>query len=44
MECEMYAWKNWLEENGKYIHDNGPELELYFSDNKIEYWLPIKEK
>jgi predicted transcriptional regulator YdeE len=44
MECEMYAWKNWLGENGKYIHDNGPELELYFSDNKIEYWLPIKEK
>ena len=30
-------------ENGKYIHDNGPELEVYFNENKIEYWLPIRE-
>jgi len=43
LECEMYAWKHWLKENGKYIHDNGPELEVYFNENKIEYWLPIKE-
>ena len=43
MECEMYAWKHWLVENGKYIHDNGPEMEVYFNENKIEYWLPIRE-
>jgi predicted transcriptional regulator YdeE len=44
MECEMYAWKHWLLENGKFIHDNGPELEVYFGEDKIEYWLPIREK
>jgi len=43
MECEMYAWKHWLVENKKYLHDNGPELEVYFNENKIEYWLPIRE-
>ncbi len=44
MECEMYAWKEWLPNNGKYLHDNGPELEVYFQENKIEYWVPVKEK
>ena len=43
MECEMYAWKYWHLEKSKYIHDNGPEMEVYFNENKIEYWLPIKE-
>lgn len=44
MECEMYAWKEWLPNNGIYIHDNGPEMEVYFQDNRIEYWIPIREK
>ncbi len=44
MECEMYAWKTWLKDNGTYIHDNGPELEVYFNEKKIEYWLPIRKK
>jgi AraC family transcriptional regulator len=44
MGCEMYAWKEWLPNNGIYIHENGPELEVYFEENKIEYWIPIREK
>jgi len=44
MECEMYAWKEWLPDNDLYEHDNGPEMEVYFDDNKIEYWLPIRRK
>jgi AraC family transcriptional regulator len=44
LECEMYAWKEWLNTNGKYEHDFGPEMEVYFQENKIEYWLPIIEK
>jgi len=43
-ECEMYAWRQWLPDNGLYEHDNGPEMEVYFDDNKIEYWLPIRRK
>ncbi len=43
MECEMYAWKEWLPNNGSYVHDNGPEMEVYFRENKIEYWIPVKE-
>jgi AraC family transcriptional regulator len=30
MECEMYAWKEWLPRNDGLEHDNGPELEVYF--------------
>ncbi len=41
LECEMYAWKEWLP-NNIYEHDNGPEMEVYFDENKIEYWLPVK--
>lgn len=44
MECEMFAWKEWLPNNGTYIHENGPELEVYIEENKIEYWIPIREK
>lgn len=44
MECEMYAWKEWMPDNKQYEHDNGPEIEAYFDDNKIEYWLPIRKK
>ena len=44
MECEMYAWKEWLHNNGLYEHDNGPEMEVYFDDIKIEYWIPIRKK
>jgi AraC family transcriptional regulator len=46
MECVNYARKHWLVENEKYIHDNGPRIEIYFNDNenKIEYWIPIREK
>jgi len=44
MECEMYAWKEWLPNNRIYEHDNGPEIEVYFEENKIEYWLPIRDK
>jgi len=36
-------WKEWLPNNGLYEHDNGPELEVYFAENKIEYWVPIRE-
>lgn len=43
MECEMYAWTDWLPNNGTYIHDNGPEIEVYFQENRIEYWIPIRE-
>ena len=43
MKCEMYAWKEWLPNNGIYIHDNGPELEVYFQENKIEYWIPVRK-
>ena len=41
MECEMFCWTQWLPKNGKYIHDYGPEIEAYFSTNKIEYWVPV---
>jgi predicted transcriptional regulator YdeE len=34
----------WLPNNSLYEHDNGPELEVYFDENKIEYWLPIRRK
>ena len=44
MECEMYCWTQWLPNNEKYVHDYGPELEVYFSTNKIEYWIPITER
>jgi predicted transcriptional regulator YdeE len=44
MECEMYCWTHWLPNDQKYIHDYGPEMEVYFSSNKIEYWIPIVEK
>ncbi len=44
MACEMYAWREWLPGNGIYIHDLGPELEVYFQEDKIEYWIPVKEK
>jgi AraC family transcriptional regulator len=44
MECEMYAWKEWLPCNGTYIHDHGLEMEIYFQENKIEYWIPVIEK
>jgi predicted transcriptional regulator YdeE len=44
MECEMYAWMEWLPKNGTYIHDQGPELEVYLTENKIEYWIPIRKK
>jgi len=44
IQCEMYAWTEWLPNNETYIHDNGPEMEVYFEENKIEYWIPIKEK
>jgi len=43
MECEMYAWKEWLPKNGTYCHDNGPEMEVYLSTNRIEYWIPIRK-
>lgn len=43
MQCEMYAWMEWLPKNGAYIHDHGPEIEVYFEENKIEYWIPIGE-
>lgn len=42
MACEMYAWKVWLQSNGMYEHDNGPEIEAYFEENKIEYWVPVR--
>jgi len=40
----MYAWKEWLPNNGTYIHDHSPEMEVYFQENKIEYWLPVREQ
>ncbi len=43
MECEMYAWKEWLPQKGTYCHDNGPEMEVYLHANRIEYWIPIRE-
>ncbi len=43
MDCEMYAWMDWLPKNDVYIHHNGPELEVYFQENKIEYWIPVRE-
>jgi len=43
MECEMYCWTQWLPNNGKYHHAYGPEIEVYFSANKIEYWIPVVE-
>ena len=44
MNYEKYAWKEWLPNNNWYEHDNGSEIEVYFDDNKIVYWLPIGEK
>ncbi len=44
MECEMHAWAEWLPNNSLYEHDNGPELEVCFDENKIEYGLPIRRK
>lgn len=44
LESEMYAWKEWLPNNNLYEHDNGPEMEVYFDNNKVEYWLPIRRK
>lgn len=44
MECKMYAWKEWLPNNDLYKHDNGPEMEVYFDENKIEYRLPTRRK
>jgi len=44
MDCEMYCWTQWLPENGTYVHDHGPELEVYFAENKIEYWIPVVAK
>ena len=43
MRCEMYAWKEWLPQNGEYEHDNGPEMEVYLSENRIEYWIPVRK-
>jgi predicted transcriptional regulator YdeE len=43
MACEMYAWMEWLPGNGIYAHDLGPELEVYFDEDRIEYWIPIRE-
>ncbi len=40
----MHAWAEWLPNNSLYEHDNGPELEVYFDENKIEYGLPIRRK
>jgi predicted transcriptional regulator YdeE len=42
MECEIYAWKEWLPGNGAYEHDNGPEMEVYPAADRIEYWIPIR--
>jgi AraC family transcriptional regulator len=44
LECEMYAWKEWLGSNREYEHDNGPEIEAYFDEEKIEYWIPVRER
>ncbi len=44
MECEMYCWTQWLPNNETHVHDNGPELEVYFAENKIEYWIPVITK
>jgi AraC family transcriptional regulator len=44
LECEAFAWREWLPGNGVYEHDNGPEIEAYFSGEKIEYWLPVRKK
>lgn len=44
MRCEMYAWQEWLPHNGIYGHDLGPELEVYFQEDKIEYWIPVCPK
>ena len=43
MRCEMHAWKEWLPENGEYQHDNGPEMEVYLAEDRIEYWLPVRK-
>ena len=44
MACEMHAWQEWLPHNGIYAHDLGPELEVYFQEDKIEYWIPVCSK
>lgn len=42
LRCEMFCWTEWLPKSD-YIHDFGPEMEVYFKD-KIEYWIPISKK
>lgn len=37
---EMHCWRDWLPGNGIYVHDLGPEMEVY-RDDRIEYWIPI---
>ncbi len=38
----MHAWQEWLPHNEIYTHDQGPELEVYFQEDKIEYWIPVR--
>ena len=40
----MYDWNEGLRNNSLFEHDNGPEMEVYFDYNKIEYWSPIRRK
>ena len=40
IECEMYAFENWLPSSG-YKHAFGPEMEVYHEGEKIEFWLPV---
>ena len=40
IECEMYAFKDWLPSSG-YKHAFGPEMEVYHEGEKIEFWLPV---
>jgi len=40
IECEMYAFKEWLPSSG-YKHAFGPEMEVYHEGEKIEFWLPV---
>jgi len=37
MECEMYAWKHWLVENGKYIHDNGLHIKVVMCHLRLTF-------
>lgn len=43
LESEMYAWTKWLPENDVYIHDNGPEMEVYADHKPVEYWVPVRK-